>query len=52
LASLTDGLGATQYTYVPAGTAGAGQVQKIDGPYNNDGIVYAYDALGRVISQT
>jgi len=52
LASLTDGLGATQYAYVPVGMAGAGQLQKIDGPYNNDGVAYAYDAQGRIASQT
>jgi len=52
LASMTDGLGITQYTYVPSGAAGAGQIQKIDGPYNNDGIALGYDALGRLTSQT
>ena len=52
LAALTDGLGTTRYAYVPAGTPGAGQVQAVDGPYDNDVVAYVYDALGRPTQRT
>jgi RHS repeat-associated protein len=48
LASLTTtGYGQTDYTYVPAGTRGAGQPATIDGPLANDTVSYTYDDLGR-----
>lgn len=50
--SMTDGTGATAYTYQPLGSLGALQLAQADGPYNNDTIGYAYDALGRPASRT
>jgi RHS repeat-associated protein len=48
----TDGLGETVYAYVPAGKLGAGRIEKIDGPYRNDEIIFAYDKLGRSVSRS
>ena len=48
--SIQDGQGLTKLTYHPIiGTSnpGAGQLASIDGPWENDTITYAYDALGR-----
>ena len=50
--SMTDGTGATAYTYQPIGALGALQLAQADGPYNNDTIGYAYDALGRPVTRT
>ncbi len=50
--SMTDGTGATAYTYQPIGALGALQLAQADGPYNNDVIGYAYDALGRPVTRT
>ncbi len=50
--TMTDGTGATAYTYHPAGQPGAGQVATVDGPLPNDTIAYSYDALGRVVGRT
>jgi RHS repeat-associated protein len=49
---MSDGLGNTQYRYVPAGSLGAGQLASIDGPYANDAITQGYDALGRLNSRS
>jgi RHS repeat-associated protein len=53
IASMTDGIGLTQYTYYPVavGTLGAGQLHLVDGPFANDTITYAYDELGRTTGQ-
>jgi len=48
LTSMTDGTGTTNYSYVPIGTNGALQLASENGPFNNDSIGYAYDALGRM----
>jgi RHS repeat-associated protein len=48
LATMTDGIGTTNYTYRSIGTLGAGRISTIDGPWANDTITYTYDALGRV----
>jgi RHS repeat-associated protein len=50
IAGMTDGIGNTAYSYHPTspGTPGAGQLAAVDGPWANDVISYAYDALGRV----
>ncbi len=50
--SMTDGSGATAYTYQPIGALGALQLAQEDGPFNNDTIGYQYDALGRLATRT
>jgi RHS repeat-associated protein len=52
VATMVDGTGTTSYSYVPAGTLGAGQVATVDGPLTNDVIAYTYDELGRVEERT
>jgi RHS repeat-associated protein len=52
LASMTDGTGTTQYTYVPVGSPGALQLQQESSPLANSAIAYAYDELGRLASRT
>jgi RHS repeat-associated protein len=52
LQTQTDGIGITTYTYRPAGSAGAGEVETLDGPLADDLITYGYDALGRVTART
>jgi RHS repeat-associated protein len=52
LTSMTDGNGATQYSYVPAGALGALQMQQESSPLPNSAIAYSYDALGRFNSRT
>jgi RHS repeat-associated protein len=52
LASMTDGTGTTQYSYVPVGSLGALQLQQESGPLANSAIAYAYDELGRLASRT
>jgi RHS repeat-associated protein len=50
IASMTDGIGTTNYSYLPiTGSAaqGAGQLASVDGPWSNDTITYTYDKLGR-----
>ena len=51
---MTDGTGATTYSYYPASysTIGAGQLSTIDGPLGNDTISFTYDELGRTIGQS
>ena len=48
---MTDGTGATSYTYHPVGVLGAGRLASVDGPLANDTLSYAYDELGRVVSR-
>lgn len=50
--TMTDGTGATTYTYVPVGALGALQLQQESGPLANSTTSYAYDALGRLTSRT
>jgi RHS repeat-associated protein len=52
LAAMTDGTGTTQYTYVPAGSLGALQLQRENSPLPNSAITYAYDELGRLSTRT
>jgi RHS repeat-associated protein len=52
VASMTDGIGTTQYSYLPVGVVGALQRQQEAGPLANSTIAYAYDALGRLSSRT
>ncbi|HVS54524.1 MAG TPA: RHS repeat-associated core domain-containing protein [Opitutaceae bacterium] len=55
IASMTDGLGTTTYTYntIPTSpTLGAGRLASIDGPLDNDTIGYTYDELGRVATRS
>ncbi len=54
LATMTDGIGTTQYGYWPITVPpvlGAGRLATVDGPWANDTITYQYDALGRVVSR-
>jgi RHS repeat-associated protein len=51
VAAMTDGTGSTAYTYYPTGVLGAGRLQSVDGPLDNDTIEYGYDQLGRVTSR-
>ena len=52
LASMTDGTGTKQYTYVPVGSLGALQLQQESGPLANSAIASAYDELGRLSGRT
>ncbi|BFI96583.1 MAG: hypothetical protein RSP_20930 [Rhodanobacter sp.] len=53
LTGMTDGLGNTGFSYVPAGQPGALKLAQETGPFSaNDSAQYAYDALGRVIRRT
>jgi RHS repeat-associated protein len=50
VASMTDGIGTTFYSYAPITATpalGAGQLASVDGPLPNDTITYGYDELGR-----
>jgi YD repeat-containing protein len=49
---MTDGNGTTSYSYVPAGSLGALQLQQEASPLADSAISYAYDALGRLTSRT
>jgi RHS repeat-associated protein len=51
VAMATDGVGTTSYAYYPPGVLGAGRLQSVDGPLDNDTITYSYDELGRVDSK-
>ncbi len=48
ISSMTDGNGATTYSYGQVGIAGALQLTAEDGPFAHDRITYSYDGLGRV----
>lgn len=53
VASMTDGVGTTVYSYVPVTASpslGAGRMASIDGPLPNDTITFGYDELGRRVS--
>jgi RHS repeat-associated protein len=50
--SMTDGIGTTQYGYIPIGSLGALQLQQDTGPLSNSAITYDYDELGRLASRT
>uniref|UniRef100_UPI0035AFE897 hypothetical protein n=1 Tax=Paenirhodobacter enshiensis TaxID=1105367 RepID=UPI0035AFE897 len=49
---MTDGIGTTEYSYVPPGAPGALSLSRRTGPLPDSEIGFAYDALGRVLSQT
>jgi RHS repeat-associated protein len=51
LATMVDSNGTTTYSYVAAGTNGAGQLASVNGPFSNETIEYTYDELGRVASR-
>lgn len=54
LATMTDGMGTTEFAYHPVSTGGqlgAGQLASVDGPLANDTITYSYDELGRQLSR-
>ena len=53
LSAMTDGEGTTSYTYKTLANtvAGAGQVAKINGPWNHDTVLFGYDPLGRPLSR-
>jgi YD repeat-containing protein len=46
---MSDGIGTTQYGYVPPGALGALRLQQETGPVAT--IAYGYDALGRLASR-
>lgn len=50
--SMTDQFGTTTWTYKALGTNGALQPDVEDGPFANDSITLAYDAVGRPNSRT
>lgn len=57
LTTMTDDVGSTTYAYhpiteAPAYTVGAGRLASVDGPWSDDTVTYAYDELGRVVSQS
>lgn len=53
MVGMIDGLGATRFSYVPAGQPGALERAAETGPFHsNDTVHYGYDALGRVIQRT
>ena len=55
LASMTDGIGKTTYTYFPISGSpvlGAGRLARVDGPFANDMILYNYDELGRITNRS
>ncbi|MBX7223798.1 MAG: hypothetical protein K1Y36_28040 [Blastocatellia bacterium] len=52
VASMTDGIGTTTYSYKPAGMQGALQPATMDGPFLNDTVTYSYDQLGRTLNRT
>ena len=49
--NMTDGLGATTWAFVPVGQPGAGRPAFQDGPFANDSLASAYDAMGRVTNR-
>lgn len=49
---MTDVIGTTSYTYVPATTLGAEHRATVDGPLADDTVSYTYDELGRVHTRT
>lgn len=52
LVSIQDGAGTTNFSYHPAGRAGALEVATVDGPLENDTISYDYDLNGRIVKET
>jgi RHS repeat-associated protein len=55
LNSMDDGTGHTDYHYypvTPGPSLGGGRLQDVDGPLQNDTIVYTYDELGRTQGQS
>jgi RHS repeat-associated protein len=54
IASMTDGIGTTNYAYNPVPTTptlGAGRLASVSGPLANSAITYTYDELGRVLNE-
>ena len=49
--TMVDGNGTTTYSYVTAGTNGAGALASVDGPFSSDTINYTYDELGRIATR-
>jgi RHS repeat-associated protein len=53
--SVTDGIGATTYSYVPITSPpvlGAGRLETLAGPLTNSTTVYGYDELGRPVQMS
>lgn len=48
----TDGIGETAFNYHSVGSLGANRIASIDGPWANDLVEYAYDALNRQIARS
>ncbi len=51
LVSMQDGIGATAWSYYPAGVLGGLQIATITGPWPNETVSYQYDALGRATNR-
>ena len=52
LASMTDGTGTTQFSYVPVGSLGALRMEEQSGPLADSTVEFTYDAIGRVATRT
>jgi RHS repeat-associated protein len=52
IASMSDGIGSTSYSYVPAGQLGALLVQSETKPAGYGTVVYQYDQLSRLVSES
>jgi RHS repeat-associated protein len=52
LTQMTDGIGATQYTYYTEGSLGGGRVKTVAGPYSGEQVGYVYDGSGRLASRS
>ena len=57
LSSMVDGVGSTVYSYYPYGNGGfgplgAGRLQSVSGPFDNQTTSFEYDQLGRTIKRT
>ena len=55
IATMTDGVGTTNYAYNPITSSpalGAGKLYSISGPLANSTITFGYDEYGRVVSQS
>ena len=51
IASMTDGIGTTLYSYIPITSSpvlGAGRLASVTGPLPDETVTYSYDELGRV----
>jgi RHS repeat-associated protein len=52
LTQMTDGIGATQYSYYTEGSQGGGRVKTVAGPYSGEQVAYVYDGSSRLASRS